>query len=101
MKKFIFSLIICSLFFQQRTFAQELKSDLLFNLEIDLKPPQVVGPVLKGTRLISPFRDGFVKGDPQAILFTGRLYEEGTPLRLALAFEKNTEWHNMHPKVDW
>ncbi len=63
MKKFIFSLIICSLFFQQRTFAQELRSDLLFDLVIDLKPPQVVGPVLKGTRLISPFRDGFVKGD--------------------------------------
>ncbi len=43
---------------------------------------------------------GFVKGDPQAIVFTGRLYEEGTPLRLALAFEKNTNWHTLHPKVD-
>jgi hypothetical protein len=63
MKKFIFSLFICSLFFQQHLFAQELRSEFLFDLEIDLKPPQVVGPVLKGTRLISPFKDGFVKSD--------------------------------------
>jgi len=63
MKKFIFSLFICSLFFRQQLFAQELRSEFLFDLEIDLKPPQVVGPVLKGTRLISPFKDGLVKGD--------------------------------------
>ncbi len=63
MKKFIFSVFICSLFFYQEIFAQELKSEFLFGLEIDLNPPQVVGPVLKGTRLISPFKKGFVKGD--------------------------------------
>lgn len=63
MKKFIFSVFICSLFFYQEIFAQELKSEFLFGLEIDLNPPQVVGPVLKGTRLISPFKDGFVKSD--------------------------------------
>ena len=51
--------------------------------------PQVVAPC------------GFIKGDPQGILFTGRLYEEGTPLRVALEFEQNTLWHTMHPKVDW
>src|SRR5215813_4271070 len=38
---------------------------------------------------------------PQAILFTGGLYDEASPLRLALAFEKATSWHTMHPKVDW
>jgi Protein of unknown function (DUF3237) len=63
MKKLIFSIFICSLFFHQKIVAQELKSEFLFGLEIDLKPPQVVGPVLKGMRLISPFRDGFVKSD--------------------------------------
>jgi Protein of unknown function (DUF3237) len=63
MKQIIFSLFICSLFFHQRIFAQELKVEFLFGLEIDLKPPQVVGPVLKGTRLISPFKDGVVKSD--------------------------------------
>lgn len=61
MKKFIFSVFICSLFFHQQLFAQELKSEVLFDLEIDVNPPQVVGPVLKGTRLIFPFKDGFVK----------------------------------------
>ena len=45
---------------------------------------------------------GFMNGNnPQSILFTGRLYEEGTALRVAHAFEQATEWHKMHPKVDW
>ena len=44
---------------------------------------------------------GFLKGLPQAIMFTGRLYEEGTPLRVALAYERATNWHTMHPKLDW
>jgi Asp-tRNA(Asn)/Glu-tRNA(Gln) amidotransferase A subunit family amidase len=38
---------------------------------------------------------------PQAIMFTGGLYDEASPLRVALAFEKATKWHTMHPKVDW
>jgi hypothetical protein len=63
MKKIIFSVFICSLFFQQGIFAQELKSEFLFGLEINLNPPQVVGPVLKGTRIISSFRNGFAKSD--------------------------------------
>lgn len=45
---------------------------------------------------------GFLNGNnPQSIIFTGRLYEEGTALRVAHAFEQATEWHKMHPKVDW
>ncbi len=44
---------------------------------------------------------GFVNKTPAGLLFTGPLYEEGTPLRAALAFEQATEWHAMHPKVDW
>ena len=38
---------------------------------------------------------------PQAIMFTGGLYDEASPLRVALAFEQATKWHRMHPKVDW
>ena len=38
---------------------------------------------------------------PQAIMFTGGLYDEASPLRVALAFEQATTWHTMHPKVDW
>lgn len=45
---------------------------------------------------------GFINGNsPQSIMFTGRLYEEGAPLRVALAFEQATEWHKMHPKMEW
>lgn len=44
---------------------------------------------------------GFLKGLPQSIMFTGGLYDEGAPLRVALAFERATNWHNMRPKMDW
>ncbi|MDQ6677531.1 MAG: amidase [Acidobacteriota bacterium] len=44
---------------------------------------------------------GFVDKTPAGLLFTGPLYQEGVPLRAALAFEQTTDWHNMHPKVDW
>ena len=44
---------------------------------------------------------GFPKGLPQSIMFTGGLYDEGAPLRVALAFEKATQWHTKHPKMDW
>jgi len=43
---------------------------------------------------------GFISGLPQAIMFTGGLYDEGAPLRVALAYERATEWHTMHPKID-
>ncbi|MEP7270528.1 MAG: amidase [Acidobacteriota bacterium] len=43
---------------------------------------------------------GFINGLPQAIMFTGGLYDEGAPLRVALAYERATEWHKMHPKLE-
>jgi Asp-tRNA(Asn)/Glu-tRNA(Gln) amidotransferase A subunit family amidase len=42
---------------------------------------------------------GFVKGLPRGIGFLGKLYDEGAPLRVALAFEQATEWHNRHPPL--
>ncbi len=44
---------------------------------------------------------GFPKGLPQSIMFTGRLYDEAAPLRVAMAYEQATIWHSMHPKLDW
>jgi Asp-tRNA(Asn)/Glu-tRNA(Gln) amidotransferase A subunit family amidase len=44
---------------------------------------------------------GIVSGTPVALMFTGRLYEEGTPLAAALAFEQATEWHTRRPPMDW
>ena len=40
-------------------------------------------------------------GLPQSIMFTGGLYDEGAPLRVALAYERATKWHTMHPRIDW
>jgi Asp-tRNA(Asn)/Glu-tRNA(Gln) amidotransferase A subunit family amidase len=41
---------------------------------------------------------GFMNGLPQGVLFTGKLYDEGTPMRVAHAFQKATKWHTMHPE---
>jgi Asp-tRNA(Asn)/Glu-tRNA(Gln) amidotransferase A subunit family amidase len=43
--------------------------------------------------------NGFVDGLPQAVMITGRLYDEATVLRVALAYERATGWHSMHPDV--
>lgn len=47
---------------------------------------------------------GFIKdrGDdlPIAIMFTGGVYDEVSPLRVALAYERATNWHTMHPKME-
>jgi len=42
---------------------------------------------------------GFLDGLPQGLLFTGRLFEEGAPMRLAYAYEQSTEWHTKHPAL--
>ena len=42
---------------------------------------------------------GFVNDLPLAIMFTGGLYDEVSPLRVALAYERATKWHTMHPKL--
>jgi Asp-tRNA(Asn)/Glu-tRNA(Gln) amidotransferase A subunit family amidase len=49
--------------------------------------PQVVAPC------------GFVDGMPRGLSFLGRLYEEGSPLRVALAYEQATEWHKRRPDL--
>src|SRR5215467_5902336 len=43
---------------------------------------------------------GFVNDLPAAIMFTGGVYDEVSPLRVALAFERATKWHTMHPKME-
>jgi Protein of unknown function (DUF3237) len=79
-KKIIFPLFICCLFFNQQIFAQELKSEFLFDLDLNLNPPQAVGPVLRGTRIIFPFRDGTVKGEK----INGKLLSPGADWGLVL-----------------
>jgi Asp-tRNA(Asn)/Glu-tRNA(Gln) amidotransferase A subunit family amidase len=33
-------------------------------------------------------------------MITGRLYGEATVLRVALAYERATKWHRMHPDMN-
>jgi len=40
-----------------------LKSEILFDFEAELDPPQAVGPVPTGTRLIFPAKSGIIKGE--------------------------------------
>jgi len=42
---------------------------------------------------------GFVEKLPAALMITGRLYDEATLLRVALAYERATPWTGMHPTV--
>lgn len=43
---------------------------------------------------------GFVNGLPMTIMFTGGLYDEAAPLRVALAYQQATEWHSKHPDME-
>lgn len=43
---------------------------------------------------------GFVNGLPQAIMFTGGLYDEAAPLRVAVAYQQATDWHLKHPDME-
>ena len=40
---------------------------------------------------------GFFNDVPVMLMVTGRLYDEATMLRVALAYERTTKWHTMHP----
>ena len=42
---------------------------------------------------------GFIDNRPVELMVTGRLYDEATVLRVALAYERATTWHTMHPKL--
>jgi Asp-tRNA(Asn)/Glu-tRNA(Gln) amidotransferase A subunit family amidase len=42
---------------------------------------------------------GFVSNAPIVLMVTGRLYDEATVLRVALAYERATKWHTMNPTV--
>jgi Asp-tRNA(Asn)/Glu-tRNA(Gln) amidotransferase A subunit family amidase len=42
---------------------------------------------------------GYQDGIPRSISFLGRIYDEGSPLRVALAYEQVTEWHKKNPTL--
>ncbi len=44
---------------------------------------------------------GFVDNLPAGLVFTGKVYDEGAPMRAAHVYEQATDWHTMRPKMDW
>ncbi len=44
--------------------------------------------------------DGSKVQVPRSISFLGKIYDEGSPLRVALAYEQATEWHRKHPTLE-
>jgi Asp-tRNA(Asn)/Glu-tRNA(Gln) amidotransferase A subunit family amidase len=59
--------------------------------------PQVV---MKCGFTESKRQDGKTVQVPRSISFLGRIYEEGSPLRVALAYESVTEWHKKNPVLE-
>lgn len=86
-----------------RTLLQREMDKLMSEWDVFVSP--TFGPSLSVTNLtghpqiVTPC--GFIGKEPQGLLFTGRLYDEGTMARVAMAYQEATEWRNMHPKVDW
>jgi Asp-tRNA(Asn)/Glu-tRNA(Gln) amidotransferase A subunit family amidase len=44
-------------------------------------------------------QDGTKTPVPRTIGFLGKIYDEGAPLRVALAYEQATEWHKKNPSL--
>jgi Asp-tRNA(Asn)/Glu-tRNA(Gln) amidotransferase A subunit family amidase len=44
-------------------------------------------------------QDGSKTPVPRTIGFLGKIYDEGAPLRIALAYEQATAWHKKHPTL--
>ena len=44
--------------------------------------------------------DGTKVQVPRSISFLGKIYDEGSPLRVALAYEQVTDWHTKNPTLE-
>ena len=44
--------------------------------------------------------DGTKVQVPRSISFLGKIYDEGSPLRVALAYEQATDWHRQNPTLE-
>jgi Asp-tRNA(Asn)/Glu-tRNA(Gln) amidotransferase A subunit family amidase len=87
-----------------RTLLQRAMSDFMEDWDVLVTPSSSItvqiGNLIGCPEVAQPC--GHLNGNSsQSIYFTGKPYEEGLPLRVAMAFEQATEWHNMHPKMDW
>lgn len=84
-----------------RTLLMEETEELLRPWDTVVSPPFAVLTTTNLTghpQVVVPC--GFVDGMPRGLCFTGKLYEEGSPLVAALAYERATKWHTMHPALE-
>jgi Asp-tRNA(Asn)/Glu-tRNA(Gln) amidotransferase A subunit family amidase len=84
-----------------RTLLAQKMNDLFETIDVILAPSQsdsVTMTNLTGhPAVVVPA--GFIDDMPLALMLTGRLWDEGTVLRAAGAFESATEWHKRHPAL--
>jgi Asp-tRNA(Asn)/Glu-tRNA(Gln) amidotransferase A subunit family amidase len=59
--------------------------------------PQVV---MKCGFTVGAKSDGAKVQVPRSISFLGKIYDEGSPLRVALAYEQVTDWHTKNPTLE-
>ncbi len=88
---------------RERTILQRDMEKFMTDWDVLVSPPNTA--LLQVTNLTGhpqiTVPCGFNQGIPIGLLFTGPLYKEGTPMRVALAFEEATDWHKQHPKMDF
>jgi Asp-tRNA(Asn)/Glu-tRNA(Gln) amidotransferase A subunit family amidase len=87
-----------------RTLMQRTMADFMENWDVIVTPSSSatvgIGNIIGCPQVAQPC--GHLNGNSaQSIYFLGRPWEEGSPLRVARAFEQETHWHKMHPKMDW
>ena len=84
-----------------RTLLMHQMDELMSSYDVFVAPTQSAS--LEITNLTGHpalvLKAGFVDGMPVGIMITGRLYDEATVLRVALAYEQATPWHTMHPTL--
>ncbi len=82
-----------------RTLLMRLYEELMSHYDVFLSPSQSAS--LAATNLTGhpalALKAGFIDGLPVALMITGRLWDEATVLRVALAYQRATKWHEMHP----
>jgi Asp-tRNA(Asn)/Glu-tRNA(Gln) amidotransferase A subunit family amidase len=84
-----------------RTLLMREMDGLMSEYDVFLSPTG--GPSLGITNLTGhpavALRAGFVANAPVLLMVTGRLYDEATMLRVALAYERATQWNEVNPKL--
>ena len=81
-----------------RTLLQQKMEQVFADLDVIVTPPNALLTTTNLTghpQVVVPC--GFVDGMPRGLSFLGRLYDEGSPLRVALAYQSVTDWHTRVP----